>query len=82
VGYGYLPGTGLELTQVLTFFPQAPEERGIMQDEQQQELWLKLCQQAANEQDTGKFMALIHEINVLLSKKEQRLKQERQHQDW
>jgi hypothetical protein len=53
-----------------------------MQDEQQQELWLKLCQQAANEQDTDKFMALIHEINVLLTKKEQRLKQDRQHQEW
>ena len=51
-----------------------------MQDEQ--ELWLKLCQQAANEQDTDKFMALIHEINVLLTKKEQRLKQDRQHREW
>ncbi len=36
-----------------------------MQDDQ--ELWLKLCQQAANEQDTDKFIALIHEINVLLN---------------
>jgi hypothetical protein len=53
-----------------------------MQDEQQQELWLKLCQLAANEQDTDKFMALIHEINVLLAKKEQQLKQDRQHQEW
>ena len=51
-----------------------------MQDDQ--ELWLKLCQQAANEQDTDKFMALIHEINVLLAKKEQQLKQDRQHQEW
>ncbi len=51
-----------------------------MQDDQ--ELWLKLCRQAANEQDTEKFMALIHEIDVLLNKKEQRLKQDRQHQDW
>jgi hypothetical protein len=51
-----------------------------MQDDQ--ELWLKLCQQAANEQDTDKFIALIHEINVLLNRKEQRLKQERQHQEW
>jgi hypothetical protein len=61
---------------------QAPEERGIMQDEQQQELWLKLCQQAAGEQDTQKFMALIHEIDVLLNKKEQRLKQDRQQEEW
>ena len=53
-----------------------------MHDEEQQELWLKLCQQAANEQDTDKFMALIHEIKVLLSKKKQRLKQDRQHQEW
>jgi hypothetical protein len=79
---GYLPGTSLELIQVLTFFFQAPGGEGAMQDEQQQELWLRLCQQAANEQDTEKFMALIHEINVLLNKKEQRLKQERQHQEW
>jgi hypothetical protein len=51
-----------------------------MQDDQ--ELWLKLCQQAANEQDTEKFMALIHEINVMLNRKEQRLKQDRQHEEW
>jgi hypothetical protein len=51
-----------------------------MQDDQ--ELWVKLCRQAADEQDTEKFMALIHEIDVLLNKKEQRLKQDRQHQDW
>jgi hypothetical protein len=73
---------GSKLIQALTFFSKAPEERGAMQDEQQQELWLKLCQQAANEQDTDKFMALIHEINVLLAKKEQQLKQDRQHQEW
>jgi hypothetical protein len=51
-----------------------------MQDDQ--ELWLKLCRQAANEQDTERFMALIHEINLLLNKKEQQLKQDRQHQEW
>jgi hypothetical protein len=78
---GYLPGTSLELIQVLTFFLPSAGGKGIMQDEQQ-ELWLKLCQQAASEQDTEQFMALIHEINVLLSKKEQRLKQQRQHEDW
>jgi hypothetical protein len=51
-----------------------------MQDDQ--ELWVKLCRQAADEQDTEKFMALIREIDVLLTKKEQRLKQDRQHEEW
>jgi hypothetical protein len=51
-----------------------------MQDDQ--EFWLKLCRQAADEPDTEKFMALIHEINVLLNKKEQRLKQDRKQEEW
>jgi hypothetical protein len=38
------------------------------------ERWLELCLQAANEQDEKKFMSLIKEINRLLEKKEQRLK--------
>jgi hypothetical protein len=38
------------------------------------ERWLELCLQAATEQDEKKFMSLIKEINRLLEKKEQRLK--------
>jgi hypothetical protein len=38
------------------------------------ERWLELCQQAAVEQDSKKFMELIQEINRLLEEKEQRLR--------
>jgi len=38
------------------------------------ERWMKLCEQAANEQDPGKLMELVTEINRLLEEKEQRLK--------
>jgi hypothetical protein len=38
------------------------------------ERWMKLCEQAANEQDPGKLMELVAEINRLLEEKEQRLK--------
>ena len=42
--------------------------------QENKEKWMKLCEQAANEQDSEKLMALIVEINVLLEAKEQRLK--------
>jgi hypothetical protein len=38
------------------------------------ELWEQLCEQAAIEQDPVKMLELISEINRLLSKKEERLK--------
>jgi hypothetical protein len=38
------------------------------------EEWLELCEQAANEQDPKKLMALIAEIDRLLAAKQQRLK--------
>jgi hypothetical protein len=38
------------------------------------ERWLKLCEQAANEQDPQKLMHLVAEITRLLGEKEQRLK--------
>jgi hypothetical protein len=38
------------------------------------EKWMKLCEQAANEQDPEKLMELVTEINRLLEEKEQRLK--------
>jgi hypothetical protein len=41
------------------------------------ERWLELCLQAANEQDEKKFMLLIEEINRLLDKKEQRLRDQK-----
>lgn len=38
----------------------------------------KLCEQAATEQDHERLMALIHEINQLLERKEKRLNSEKQ----
>jgi hypothetical protein len=43
--------------------------------EQTKELWLKLCEQAADEQDPEKFLTLIREINTLLELKRARFKQ-------
>lgn len=42
------------------------------------ERWQKLCEQAANEQDPQKLMALIREINTLLEEKENRLQYRKQ----
>lgn len=42
--------------------------------------WLKLCEQAASEQDPHKLMELINEINRLLSEKEDRLLRQAQGQ--
>ncbi len=38
------------------------------------EQWTLLCEQAAVEQDSGKLMALIDEIDRMLEEKEKRLK--------
>jgi hypothetical protein len=38
------------------------------------ELWIRLCEQAAVEQDPEKLLQLTQEINRLLSEKEERLK--------
>jgi len=37
------------------------------------ERWLELCEQAANEQDPAKMIALVKELNDLLEAKERRL---------
>jgi hypothetical protein len=37
------------------------------------ERWTQLCEQAANEQDPEKLIALVKEINDLLEEKERRL---------
>jgi hypothetical protein len=37
------------------------------------ERWLQLCEQAANEQNPQKLLALVKEINELLEAKERRL---------
>ena len=37
------------------------------------ELWFKLCEQAAVEQDPARLLELVREINRLLEEKEQRL---------
>ena len=41
------------------------------------ELWRKLCEQAAVEQDPDKLLELAREINRLLDEKEARLKNEK-----
>ena len=38
------------------------------------ELWLELCEKAANEQDPEKLMDLVKQINDLLEAKERRLR--------
>jgi hypothetical protein len=43
---------------------------------ERREQWMRLCEQAANEQDPQKLIELVREINRLLEEKEQRLKQE------
>jgi len=40
---------------------------------QTKELWLELCEQAANEQDPEKFGAIVREIGVILELKTERL---------
>jgi hypothetical protein len=41
------------------------------------ERWQRLCEQAANEKNPERLMALIEEINQLLEAKEQRLQQQK-----
>ena len=40
---------------------------------QKTEKWMELCNQAANEQDSQKLMALIEQITALLGAKQERL---------
>jgi hypothetical protein len=46
-------------------------------EHEKKELWWKLCEQAANEQDPEKLLELAKEINRLLEEKELRLKGEK-----
>jgi hypothetical protein len=48
-------------------------------DGERKELWCRLCQQAAVEQDSAKLLRLIQEINRLLEEKEKRLKYKSAH---
>jgi hypothetical protein len=41
---------------------------------QKKEEWMRLCEMAANEQDSEKLLALVKEINRQLEEKEARLK--------
>ena len=41
------------------------------------EEWMRLCEMAANEQDSEKLLALVKEINRLLEEKEARLRSKR-----
>lgn len=45
----------------------------VMQGKVKEE-WMQLCEQAALEQDSGKLVELVVEINRMLDEKEQRLK--------
>ena len=45
----------------------------MIKDEQTKEEWMKLCEQAAVEQDPEKLMILTREICRLLDEKEKRL---------
>jgi hypothetical protein len=49
-----------------------------MKDKEQ---WMRLCEQAAVEQDPAKLMELVKEINRLLAEKEARLKANRAKND-
>ena len=40
---------------------------------EQRERWMRLCAEAANEQDPKKLMSLVDEIDRLLAEKEDRL---------
>jgi hypothetical protein len=51
--------------------PQAGLESATMNDDHQQEEWLKLCKQAAVEQDHEKFLTLIREIRRLLQERQE-----------
>jgi hypothetical protein len=46
----------------------------MLGDKKNEEEWLELCQQAIDEQDPQKLMALVAEIDRLLQAKEQRSK--------
>jgi RNA polymerase-binding transcription factor DksA len=46
----------------------------MRENKESKERWMELCEQAANEQDSQKLMALIKEITALLEAKEERLK--------
>ena len=48
-----------------------PEE--VMAMRENREKWMELCEQAANEQDSQKLMALIKQITALLDAKQERL---------
>ena len=41
--------------------------------QENRERWMELAELAANEQDPDKLLALVHEINELLDKKQKRL---------
>jgi hypothetical protein len=52
------------------------DEVRLMQGEKK-EKWLALCEQAANEQDPKKLMALVAEIDRLLAEKQERLQKQK-----
>jgi hypothetical protein len=65
--------TDLLLRRMIQQF--SPAEGGLMRGEKK-ERWMALCEQAANEQDPEKLMALVAEIDRLLAEKQQRLEKQ------
>jgi hypothetical protein len=49
-----------------------PREGGNCMQDDEEERWMNLCQQASTEQDPEKLLKLIAEINDLLESKEKR----------
>ena len=62
----------LVLADVIQVVPKL--EDAMLGDKKKEEEWLELCQQAIDEQDPQKLMALVAEIDRLLQAKEQRSK--------
>jgi hypothetical protein len=52
------------------------DEGGLVRGEKK-EKWMALCEQAANEQDPEKLMALVAEIDRLLAEKQERLRKQK-----
>jgi hypothetical protein len=52
-----------------------PSTLGRQLDRETKERWLVLCEEAAEEQDASRLLALVTEINRLLDEKRERVRQ-------
>jgi len=62
--------------QISAFSIIIPLFRVVGMKGQKREEWMRLCEQAANEQDSAKLLELVKEINRLLEEKEDRLRKQ------